>query len=104
MPNVATCGCHSALCTFLCAGVHRLNIIMCPPQNLESEQLDDQLLEPAPVPAHPAQAQPAHAQAAQPQAHAPLPSVPQTRPAQAARPAKTREEEELEALEKEMAV
>ena len=77
-------------------------------QNLESEQLDDQLLEPAPVPiARPAQAQaqPARASAhAQPQANPPLPSVPQSRPAQAARPAKSKEEEELEALEREMAV
>ncbi len=76
-------------------------------QNLEAEQLDDQLLEPAPVPtARPAlpQAQPAHAQAAQPQANAPLPNVPHSRPAQAARPAKSKEEEELEALEREMAV
>ena len=45
-------------------------------QNLESEQLDNQLLEPAPVPsARPAQ--PAHAQALRPQAAPPLPSVPQ---------------------------
>ena len=76
-------------------------------QNLESEQLDSELLEPQPVPsarvAAPAQAAtaaPARAQA-QAQAQA-LPSVPQSRPA-AARPAKTAEEEELEALEKEMA-
>lgn len=76
-------------------------------QNLESEQLDDQLLEPAPVPtARPAQpqAQLAHAQAARPQANSPMPNVPHSRPAQAARPAKSKEEEELEALEREMAV
>ncbi|CAL5227368.1 g10318 [Coccomyxa viridis] len=76
-------------------------------ENLESEQLDDQLLEPAPVPtARPAQpqAQLAHAQAARPQANSPMPNVPHSRPAQAARPAKSKEEEELEALEREMAV
>lgn len=67
-------------------------------QNLESEQLDNQLLEPAPVPT----ARPA--QAAKPQAATALPNVPQGRPAQAAKPAKTQEELELEALEQEMAV
>lgn len=68
-------------------------------QNLESEQLDTQLLEPAPVPT----ARPA--QAARPQAAAAsaMPNVPQSRP-QAAKPAKTQEELELEALEQEMAV
>ena len=76
-------------------------------QTLESEQLDSELLEPQPVPsarvAAPAQAAPAAAVAARAQAQAQaLPSVPQSRPA-AARPAKTAEEEELEALEKEMA-
>ena len=86
-----------------------LNLSVCELQNLESEQLDDQLLEPAPVPtARPAQPQAQHVQAqaahAQPQANPPLPSVPHTRPAQAAKPNKSKEEEELEALEREMAV
>ena len=69
-------------------------------QELEAEDLDSQLLEPAPVPATrvPARAQPAAAAADR------LPAV----PAQAARPAarpkqKTPEELELEALEAEMA-
>lgn len=87
-----------------CQSCKRADGVLWTLQNLESEQLDDQLLEPAPVPtARPAQpqAQPARAQ---PQANAPLPSVPQSRPAQAARPAKSKEEEELEALEREMAV
>ena len=94
-------------CHGVVAGVPVNEDVLWTLQNLESEQLDDQLLEPAPVPtARPAQpqAQPAHAQAAQPQANAPLPSVPHSRPAQAARPAKSKEEEELEALEREMAV
>ncbi len=99
-------------------------------QNLESEQLDNQLLEPAPVPtARPAQAAAARPHAAQ--AAPALPNVPQVgllaaalaprevvwrvfskneqnfpaqggRPA-AAKPAKTQEELELEALEQEMA-
>ncbi|CAL8466824.1 g6360 [Coccomyxa elongata] len=67
-------------------------------ENLESEQLDNQLLEPAPVPT----ARPA--QAARPETATAMPSVPQGRPAQAAKPAKTQEELELEALEQEMAV
>jgi len=56
--------------------------------DLEAEELDNQLLEPAPVPA-------TKVQAAAEQA---LPSVPQTKPA------KTKEELELEALEAEMAL
>jgi hypothetical protein len=58
---------------------------------LEAEELDNQLLEPAPVPATKVPAA----------AEAPLPSVPQKA---AARPAKTKEELELEALEAEMAL
>lgn len=96
------------LITFMdyCFHCKAADSLVVPLQNLESEQLDDQLLEPAPVPSRPTQAQPARAQAAhaQPQANSPLPNVPQSRPAQAARPAKTKEEEELEALEREMAV
>ena len=97
---------HYLVCDY---GTPDLNISVCDLQNLESEQLDDQLLEPAPVPtARPAQPQAQHAQAqaahAQPQANPPLPSVPHTRPAQAAKPNKSKEEEELEALEREMAV
>lgn len=78
-----------------------LDLLMSPMplwQNLESEQLDNQLLEPAPVPT----ARPA--QAARPETATAMPSVPQGRPAQAAKPAKTQEELELEALEQEMAV
>ncbi len=70
-------------------------------QEMEAEELDNQLLEPAPVPTKrvPAQAQPAGAEA--------LPEVPTTHRA-AARPVaqarkKTPEELELEALEAEMA-
>lgn len=69
-------------------------------QELEAEDLDSQLLEPAPVPATrvPARAQPAAAAGER------YPAV----PAQSARPAarpkqKTAEELELEALEAEMA-
>lgn len=69
-------------------------------QNLESEQLDNQLLEPAPVPT----ARPAQAARPQTAAASAMPNVPQGRPAQAAKPAKTQEELELEALEQEMAV
>lgn len=58
---------------------------------MEAEELDTQLMEPAPVPAG---RLPAKAQA--------LPNVPAARP-QAARPQKTAEEAELEALEAEMA-
>ncbi len=75
-----------------------MRCLLPPLQNLESEQLDNQLLEPAPVPT----ARPA--QAARPQAASAMPNVPQGRPAQAAKPAKTQEELELEALEQEMAV
>lgn len=66
-------------------------------QELEAEELDSQLLEPAPVPASrvPARAQPAAAAGDR------MPAVP-ARPA--ARPKqKTPEELELEALEAEMA-
>lgn len=65
-------------------------------QEMEAEELDNQLLEPAPVPA---------GRIAQ---HEALPSVPTSRPTmakpQAAKPAKTAEELELEALEAEMAL
>ena len=62
-------------------------------QELEAEDLDSQLLEPAPVPATrvPAKAQPAAATGQR------MPAVP------AARPKKTPEELELEQLEAEMA-
>ena len=63
-------------------------------QELEAEDLDSQLLEPAPVPASrvPARAQPAAATGQR------MPAVPAARPKQ-----KTPEELELEQLEAEMA-
>jgi DNA repair exonuclease SbcCD ATPase subunit len=61
-------------------------------EDLEAEQLDQQLMEPAPVPA-----------TRLPQASAALPSVPTTK-VPAAQKAKTAEELELEALQAEMAL
>eukprot|EP00879_Flechtneria_rotunda_P001661 GHRR01001821.1.p1 GENE.GHRR01001821.1~~GHRR01001821.1.p1 ORF type:complete len:237 (+),score=108.63 GHRR01001821.1:299-1009(+) len=62
--------------------------------DLEAEELDNQLLEPAPVPAAKAPAQAVQ-----------LPTVPAGRaPAAASKPAKTPEELELEALQAEMAL
>lgn len=67
-------------------------------QELEAEDLDNQLLEPAPVPASraPARAQPAAAATDR------MPAVPAGRPAPRPKQ-KTAEELELEALEAEMA-
>ena len=70
----------------------------CIMQELEAEDLDNQLLEPAPVPVSrvPARAQPAAAATER------LPAVPAGRPAPRPKQ-KTAEELELEALEAEMA-
>ncbi len=66
---------------------------------MEAEELDEQLLQPAPAPTRiaPSRAQPAAAQTA-------APSRAQAAPAAPARKQKTPEEMELEALEAEMAL
>lgn len=68
---------------------------------MEAEELDEQLLQPAPAPTRiaPSRAQPAAATAA-----APSRAQPQAQTAAPARKQKTPEEMELEALEAEMAL
>ena len=70
------------------------------PQEMEAEELDEQLLQPAPAPTRiaPSRAQPAAATAAPSRGQA------QAMPAAPARKQKTPEEMELEALEAEMAL
>lgn len=69
-------------------------------QELNAQDLDEQLLEPAPVPSTriPTKAQPAQPARQAAEQHSALPSVPARRA-----PAKTPEELELEQLEAEMA-